>query len=279
MVYNQIKVLLLGNLKQGGKAMADKSDLTMKEIKSVAKVVGFKIPKKAKKGDVAEPLMTHIFGISDEDPEDERLTDEVVNWYNVALAIFGGDEEEPGEEEESEESEEEEEEEEDEEEEEGNGIGDLSRKELKTLIKKEELDIKVTKKMSDEDICEAIIEARATDEEEEEDEEEEAPPKKKKVKKVAKKVEAPAEKKAKKKAAATVETTAYGHRPNTMSGAVDSMVEKGTTLAAAVKKLSKNFGRTEEKATAKFLIHVKHLQNVKGIKIKIDEKKQYYKAA
>lgn len=52
-------------------------------------------------------------------------------------------------------------------------LSELDRTGLKKLIKDEELEIKVTKKMSDEDIREAIAEAMGGDEDEEEDEEEE----------------------------------------------------------------------------------------------------------
>jgi hypothetical protein len=79
--------------------------------------------------------------------------------------------EDPGEEEEPEEAEEEAE---DDEEEEELDLDSLSRTELKALIKEEELEIKVLRKHSDDDLRQLIAEAMAEeDEEEAEDEEEE----------------------------------------------------------------------------------------------------------
>jgi hypothetical protein len=75
------------------------------------------------------------------------------------------------------EADEDEDEDEDDEEDEDarNGLADLSRAELKKLIKDEDLEIKVLKSMSDDDLREAIEEARPEDEDldEEDDEEEE----------------------------------------------------------------------------------------------------------
>ena len=72
---------------------------------------------------------------------------------------------------EEEEDEDTEEEEEEEEEESENGLADLTRTQLKQLIKDEELEVTVRKSMSDDDIREAIEEARPVDEEEEDEEE------------------------------------------------------------------------------------------------------------
>lgn len=70
------------------------------------------------------------------------------------------------------EDEEEEEEEEPEEDEDGVDLDELSRKELRAFIKENELDIKVTAKMSDDDIREKINEAQGEEEEEPDEEEE-----------------------------------------------------------------------------------------------------------
>lgn len=66
-----------------------------------------------------------------------------------------------------------EDEEEDEETEDNGALDELSRAELKQLIKDEELDVRVLKSMTDDDLREAITEARPEDEDEEEDDEEE----------------------------------------------------------------------------------------------------------
>lgn len=79
--------------------------------------------------------------------------------------------EDPGEEEDDAEAEEEEAEEDDEEDE--VNLDDLNRKELKAFIKDEELDVKVLKTMSDDDLRAAIAEAMAEEDEEAEDDEEE----------------------------------------------------------------------------------------------------------
>lgn len=89
-------------------------------------------------------------------------------------ADAGDDEEEPDEDDEPDEDEEPEEDDADDEEEDDEDAVDLSeldRKQLKAFIKEEELDIKVTKPMSDDDIRDAIAEALGGDEEEEEEEE------------------------------------------------------------------------------------------------------------
>ena len=112
----------------------------------------------------------------------EKLNDD-------AEEVEEGEEEPEDPEVEEEEPEEEEPEEEDPEEEEGIDLEELSRKELKTLIKDQELDVKVTKNMTDDDIRKAIEDANEEPEEEEEEEEEEVPetPKKKPKGKAAKK--------------------------------------------------------------------------------------------
>jgi hypothetical protein len=65
-----------------------------------------------------------------------------------------------------------EEEDEEDEAEDSNGLADLSRAELKKLIKDEELEVRVTKSMSDDDLRAAIAEVREDEEEDEEEEEE-----------------------------------------------------------------------------------------------------------
>lgn len=92
-----------------------------------------------------------------------KTTDETLR-EKIAEALEIGDDEE--EEEEPDESEEEEEDEDD-------GLDDLSRAQLKKHIKDNSLEVRVTTKMSDDDIREAIRAASGEGEEEESDEEEE----------------------------------------------------------------------------------------------------------
>lgn len=75
-------------------------------------------------------------------------------------------------------SDDEEEEEEEEESDEDDGLDELDRSALKAVLAEEEIDFRVTKSKSDDDIRQAIRDARASagDDEEEEEEEEDAPP-------------------------------------------------------------------------------------------------------
>jgi hypothetical protein len=108
-----------------------------------------------------------LLPISAEDDEDED-DDEDIEEDEDDEAEEADDEDESDDEDEEEESDEDEEEELSVEEE----VADLSRKELQAYINDNELEIKVTKKMSDDDIREAIVAAYAEDEEEDEEEDE-----------------------------------------------------------------------------------------------------------
>ena len=137
--------------------------------------------------DIAEALVSDSKEDSEEDKND-KLAKEV--------------EDEDAEEDESEDDDDESEEEENVEEG-GDELDDMDRSELKAYIKEHELDVKVTKKMEDDDIREAIRAAEAEngdDEDEQEDESESEPEEKpakaekKAAKKAEKKEEEPAEK-------------------------------------------------------------------------------------
>jgi hypothetical protein len=96
-------------------------------------------------------------------------------------------EEEEVEEDEEDEDDEEDEEEDEEEEDDEDVLAELNRKELKAFIKENELDVKVKKSMSDDDIRDAIREEIDEDDEDEDEDEEEEEDIKTKLKKKAKK--------------------------------------------------------------------------------------------
>jgi hypothetical protein len=126
--------------------------------------------------DLQEEFISAIEEIDDEGQTDD-VDDDVLDFYEGLIDEGGEDE---GGEEEPEEGEEEGEEEGGEEEggeEEGDDFDDMDRAELKRYNKENELEVRVLKSMSDDDLREAIREA---DEEEGEEEGEEEPPAKKK---------------------------------------------------------------------------------------------------
>jgi hypothetical protein len=133
-----------------------------------------------KEGD-SEIVYPKIKGFVFEEEEEEELEED------------NDDGVEEGEEEDEEEGDEEEEEEEEEEEDE---FDELSREELKKVIKENDLDIKIFKSMTDDDLRNAIRNYDLEDEEEEEEEEEEIiePKKEKKSKKRIRKPNKVAEK-------------------------------------------------------------------------------------
>ena len=135
--------------------------------------------------DIAEALV----GDSKEDSEEDE---------NDKLAKEVEDEEDADEDE----NDDDESEEEENVEEGGDELDDMDRSELKTYIKEHELNVKVTKKMEDDDIREAIRAAEAEnggDEDEQDDEPEPKPEEKPAKDKKAEKVEKKAAKKAEKK--------------------------------------------------------------------------------
>ena len=137
--------------------------------------------------DIAEALVSDSKEDSEED-ENDKLAREV--------------EDEDAEEDESEDDDDESEEEENVEEG-GDELDNMDRSELKAYIKEHELDVKVTKKMEDDDIREAIRAAEAEngdDEDEQEDEPEPEPEEKPAKAEKSEKVEKKAAKKAEKKA-------------------------------------------------------------------------------
>jgi hypothetical protein len=114
-----------------------------------------------------DELAAILYGTElDEEPEEEEEEKPPKKSSSKKPKDEEPEEEEP-------EAEEPEEEEEEPEEDDGDDLDELSRNELKKLIKKEELEVKVVKSMEDDDIREAIREARAEEPEAEEEEPEE----------------------------------------------------------------------------------------------------------
>ena len=136
------------------------------------------------------------------------------------------------------------------------------------------------------------------EEEEEEEEEEEKPVKAKKGKaKKAKAEKAPAKAKKGKKAKAekapakkkavksNIEKSVYGHRLNSMSGEIDTLISQkgGVTKKDLENALIKKFKNDMDKkaarkaVVAKITAHIKHLENFKGVTVKFNKKKETYK--
>jgi len=134
--------------------------------------------------------------------------------------------------------------------------------------------------------------------EEEEEEEEEKPVKAKKGKaKKAKAEKAPAKAKKGKKAKAekapakkkavksNIEKSVYGHRLNSMSGEIDTLISQkgGVTKKDLENALIKKFKNDMDKkaarkaVVAKITAHIKHLENFKGVTVKFNKKKETYK--
>jgi hypothetical protein len=63
----------------------------------------------------------------------------------------------------------------------------------------------------------------------------------------------------------------YGHRQSSMSGRIDDLVYAGTTEENAVKVLSKEFGKPEKMAKAKFRAHINWLPKVRGVEIELSK--------
>ena len=76
-----------------------------------------------------------------------------------------------------------------------------------------------------------------------------------------------------------VEKSCYGHVKGFQLAIIDEMISKGTTEAAVVKALMKNFGKTERLAKGRFKKHIAHLKNDLGLKINFNEKTGVYKGA
>lgn len=147
-------------------------------LEAIGKVQG-------KKGEVGTLDTDKLIGLelqvqlkSDKD-QDGEYRPRVGKVLGLSDAASDEDEDEPDEDDEDEtddEVEDDEEQDDDEEEdddEEAIDLDELDRAELKKLIKDEELDIRVTKSMSDDDLREKIAEALGSDEDEDEDDEEE----------------------------------------------------------------------------------------------------------
>ena len=123
--------------------------------------------------EIIEACRAQFDGVDSDDEEEEETKTVKKSSKTVSKGKKQEEVEEDEEEEEiDEEEEEEEEEEEAEEEEEGDDLDDMDRSELKKHIKENSLEIKVTTKMSDDDIRDAIRELSGEDEEEEIEEEE-----------------------------------------------------------------------------------------------------------
>lgn len=174
--------------KFAGKKMIERLWITPKSLwrlRSLLEALGMEVPKKALKIP-AKKLVGKEVGatIIDDDPYNGRIKSKVGDWIDLeTLSELDSDEDEDeleddededdiDEDEDSDdddEDEDEEEDDEDEDEDEDEDLEEMDRKELKAYIKENELDVKVTKKMGEDAIREAI-EAAGDEDDEDEDE-------------------------------------------------------------------------------------------------------------
>lgn len=135
-------------------------------------------------------------------------------------------------------------------------LADMDRKTLKDFIKENEMDIKVTAKMDDDDIVTAILE----------------------IVEVA--TTAPGGGGTKPKAAAKKDTkakvpgpspggtSAFGHKNDSMSGYIDECLLRGATIGEMSQGIVENFeGKTETQAVNKIMSHIRYLPPNKGVPI------------
>lgn len=163
-----------GKLK--GKEILDRATLTDKalfKLRDILEAVGIAVPRRVVNIPIKKLVGKEIgLTIVDDEPYNGRIKSTVADYISPDSI---------GEEDDEEDDDELEEEDDVEADEEEDDLDELDRAELKALIKEEELDVKVMKSMSDDDLREAINEAREEDEEEDDEEEEEAPAPKRKA--------------------------------------------------------------------------------------------------
>jgi hypothetical protein len=171
--------------KFAGKKMIERLWITPKSlwrVRSLLEALGMEVPKKALKIP-AKKLVGKEVGatVIDDDPYNGRIKSKVGDWIDLeTLAELDSDEDEDeleddedeadiDEDEDSDDEDEDEGEDEDDEDEDEEDLEEMDRKELKAYIKENELDVKVTKKMDEAEIVEAIEEAGNEEEDDDED--------------------------------------------------------------------------------------------------------------
>lgn len=174
--------------KFSGKKITDRLWITPKSlwrIRSMLEALGLTVPKKAINLPTKK-LIGKELGITviDDEPYQGRIKSKIGDFVDLeTLADLYDDEDEDeddedlddeeAENEDDDEEEEDDEDEEDEEDEDEDDLEEMSRKELKQYIKENDLEVKVTKKMDEDEIREAISEASDSDDDDEEDEDDE----------------------------------------------------------------------------------------------------------
>lgn len=154
--------------KYKGKVMTGRTTLTPKALfmlRNLLEALGKEVPEKTIKVKYKQYIGETV-GITVEDGEyNNKPTSEVNDFFDPDQ---GPDEDEDDEDEDDEDLDDDEDEDEDE-----SDLDDMDRKELKAYIKEQELDVKVTKKMDEDDIREAITEAEGDEDDDEEDDDDE----------------------------------------------------------------------------------------------------------
>jgi hypothetical protein len=176
--------------KFAGKKLTDRLWITPKSLwrlRSLLEALGMEVPKKALKLPAKKIVGKEVGAtIIDDDPYNGRIKSKIGDWIDLETLADLDDEDEDededdldedgvdedDEEEEDEDEEDDEDEDEDEDDEDEDDLDEMDRKELKAYIKENELDVKITKKMDEDDIREAISSAGDEDEDDDEDEDE-----------------------------------------------------------------------------------------------------------
>lgn len=167
-----------------GKKITDRLWITPKSlwrIRSLLEALGMEVPKKALKIPVKKLIGQEVGAtIIDDDPYNGRIRSKIGDWIDLETLADLDDEDEDEDDDEldedeedtdDEEDDEEEDEDEEDEDEDEDDLSEMDRKELKSYIKENDLDVKVTKKMDEAEIVEAIEEAQ--NEEDDDDDEDE----------------------------------------------------------------------------------------------------------
>lgn len=171
--------------KYAGKKLTDRLWITPKSLwrlRSLLEALGMEVPKKAVKLPSKKLVGKEVGAtIVDDEPYKGKIKSKIGDWIDLeTLADLDSDEDDEDEEfddddevdeDEDSDDEDDDEDEDEDEDEEDDDLEDMDRKELKAYIKENDLDVKVTKKMDEDDIREAISEAN-DDEDDDEDEDE-----------------------------------------------------------------------------------------------------------